>query len=513
MPTLNARTAAAKVYLLTLIIVGMLVSILPQLALAIALLALQLYTTYKPPAPKMNLALTVGTLILTPLTLVTLLGSSLAALPIIPAVYLLNQNLRENAPTHPAKNTKTTRTPTQTLTVMTITLTTALVASLMLLNETLMLASTTLLVYLAAILVYSYHKIPTAPIKENKTWRRIVVGTTENTPITLSTKTKLPLNITLSATQPWIHLNPENIILATQTEAQITITYTPPLAGPTTLQIQAAAIDPWGLIQINQTVEPVDLHIIPRAKYAQWLAKKYLEQNRSGAALNSSASPMAVKSARTGVEFYGSRLYQSGDRLKDVDWKHTLMLDELIVKEFAGAQGTPTVIAAYLTAKDEQDADKLVYKVVMAALTAATESLPSGLACFNQKEVIAVSAPTNPRETLKVALQITEKTTITPQPTKIMQPPQIQKLKRTIKALNQAETKQAKGFTEILQFEYEAIQATAKRHPASEALKKCVEKTPSPATITVASTGSGDVEALAVTLEKLKERGYNIVTL
>ena len=67
------------------------------------------------------------------------------------------------------------------------------------------------------------------------------------------------------------------------------------------------------------------------------------------------------------------------------------MLGELIVKEFAGAQGQTGIIVADLTAKDLEDADILAYNFVMSALTLATESLPSALAVYNQKEICGYS--------------------------------------------------------------------------------------------------------------------------
>jgi uncharacterized protein (DUF58 family) len=180
------------------------------------------------------------------------------------------------------------------------------------------------------------------------------------------------------------------------------------------------------------------------------------------------------------------------------------MLGELIVKEFAGAHGQPIIIVANLTAKDPQDADKLVYNVIMTALTAATESLPSGLVCFNQKEILAATAPTNPRETLKKTLKTTEKITIELQPTRTMQPTELRML-RTIKSLDEKG-----GVSEVLKFEYEVIQNAARQHPVTLALTRCVEKSSAPAMITVPSTGSGDVEILVVTLEKFNERGYRV---
>ncbi len=82
------------------------------------------------------------------------------------------------------------------------------------------------------------------------------------------------------------------------------------------------------------------------------------------------------------------------------------MLGELIVKEFAGAQGQVGIIVADLTAKDAEDADKLAYNFVMSALTLATEALPSALAVYNRNEVLAVTTADessgNPKEGVRV---------------------------------------------------------------------------------------------------------------
>jgi uncharacterized protein (DUF58 family) len=512
MPTLTLKTII-KAYLTVILILGIIVSTLPQFALAITLLALQLYTTYKPPNPKLNLAIIVGTLILTPLTLTPLTGTAFGALFITPAIYLLDQNLQENAQNQTATPSKRKREPTITLKTFSTALTLTFLTTLTILNITLMLSTTILLAYLATVLSYNLIKIPKNPLQETKIWNRTLAGNPTNNTTDITTSSKLHLSTTLTTTEQWIQIKPSKFT-TTNNPQKININYTPPLAGPTKLQIQAATIDPRGLIQTNQTLQPVDLHIIPKARYAQWLAKKYLEQTTVGAASTGSALLRAFKVTRSGVEFYGSRLYQPGDRLKDVDWKHTLMLDELIVKMVAGAQGTPTIIAADMTAKNAQDADKLAHNVVMAALTAAMESLPSGLAMFNQKEVITASAPTNPQETLKKTLQLTEKIRVAEAPLKVMQPAEIHRLKKTLKELSETKSEQSGRFTEILEFEYEAIQTAAKSHPANEALVRCIEWTPAPAMITAAlSYRSVNEETLTLVLERLKTRGYSIVTI
>ena len=64
---------------------------------------------------------------------------------------------------------------------------------------------------------------------------------------------------------------------------QLNLSITSPLAGPSYPQLQVSVIDPWGFTQVNQAIEPVELHVISRARYAEWLALRYLEQTGVGA--------------------------------------------------------------------------------------------------------------------------------------------------------------------------------------------------------------------------------------
>jgi uncharacterized protein (DUF58 family) len=495
-----------KAYIIVLLIIVIIVSPLPQFALALTLLALQLYTTYKTFNPNINLTLTVVTIIFTPLTLVSLTGNILAVLFIIPIIYMLDQNLQENAFNQVSLHTKEGRNPTFTLKTLTITLAIVFLAALILSNETLLLSTTSIITYVLAVLGYNLRKIPKNPLKETKTWNRTLAGNIAHNITEVTTTSKPHLHTTLTTPEPWIQIKPAKFT-ATKNPQQVKQPYPPPLAGPKKLQIQATTMDTRGLIQTKQTLQPLNLHIIPKAKYAKWLAKKYLEQTTAGTASASAAPPRANRTAKYGVEYFGSRLYQPGDRLKDIDWKHTFTLGELVIKEYAGAHGQPTIIVADLTSKDAQDADKLAYNMVMAALTSATESLPAALAIYNQKEVLAATAPANPQETLKETLRITEKITITKPLLKTLRTTETRRLKRTNEEVKETHEKLAK----FLEFEIETNQVTAKNHPANQALSKCTDKIPPPAIITITSPMTYDSYALEFTLEKLKEKGYSSI--
>jgi uncharacterized protein (DUF58 family) len=502
----------SEAYLFLIFIAAILSSPPPYSITALILLASWIYSIYKPPRVDLALTLTFSTLILTPLALESLTGQLFSAFFIIPAIPLLDQSLREYALTQSFSYSKGGRKATTTLKALATTLSLVFVSSLILLSGTLMLVSIILIGYLILVLSNSFYTIPKSPLEESKTWRRVVVGETVEAPLTLKGKAKTRLQVLLEAPPQWVHLQPSRFAVETHGEVKIGLTFTPPLAGPSKLQLHALTVDPWGLTQTNQTLEPVELHIIPRARYAEWLAKKYLEQTASGTAPIATASPLKMlRTARRGIEYYSSRLYQLGDRLKDVDWKHTFKLQELVIKEYLSTQGQSAIIATNLTAKDPEEADGLAYNLITSALTLAEEAVPTALAAYNQKDVIATTNAINPRETLKKALKLTRNITLLEPQQKTLEPPDIKRLRRNINQLEQVKTRPAEKLAEILKLEYEVLQETAKEHPAGQALTKAAEGTHAPAVITVVSPFSHDADALAVTLERLKRKGYGTV--
>ena len=507
-----APKTIAKAYLMLVLLAAILVSPLSYSLIALILLILQIYSVYKPLRVELSLALLVCTFILTPLALEPSAGKLFSAFLMIPTLPLLDQSLRENALNQFFIHSKGGRKATTVLKALVTTLLLVFMLSIVLLNQMLMLTSILLIGYLAVVLAYIFSKVPKMPLEESKTWSRVVVGDTVKTHVTVKGRAGMPLHVSLETPRSWVHVEPSRLVMATGGEAEVSLGITPPLAGPSKLELQALAIDSWGLTQTSQTLEPVDLDIIPRARYAEWLARKYLEETAPGTTPAVAIPPLrVVRAAKRGVEYYGSRMYQHGDRLKDVDWKHTFKLRELIVKEFAGAHGQQAMIVANLAAKDVEEADKLVYNLVMSALTLAREAVPTALAAYNHEEVLATIPPTNPREMLKKALRLTQSITLVEPLKKTLQSPEVQRLRRCIGQLEQVKTEPAQKLAGILRLEYETIQEAAKDHPASQALGKTAESTPPPAVITVVSPWSHDADALAITLEKLRGRGYNTV--
>jgi uncharacterized protein (DUF58 family) len=509
MTPLTAGTIG-RVYLVVVLVLATLFSSFFQLGIAVVLLGIELYSFYKPLKAGLNLVLVVSSLVFAPLALEALAGIY-AVLLIVPALFLLDESLQNLALTQGISFSKIGRSASNVLRALGAGFVLVFGVGILVWNFMLMFTGLLLLGYLGIIVSHTFRNVPRVSLEEDKSWSRVVVGNSESAKFNLNAKAKAPLLVSLRTIDNWINVEPANFLLKSKSETKVDLKFSPPLAGPSKIHIQACFIDPRGLIQTGQILEPLDLHIIPRAKYAAWLAGKFLEQTASGRGMATPISTASSILGKQGVEFFGSRIYQSADRLKDIDWRHSYMLGELIVKEFSGAQGQVGVIVADLTAKSADDADELAYNLVMSALTFATEGLPSGLAVYNSQGIVSFTQPMNPRETLKKALALTEKIVVIDVKERVLETPKIGGLKRSLGLLEQVQGDSAQRLGELLMFEVEANEAAAKLHPATLALAKAVEKITGSAVVTVVSSLGNDSGALSLALEQLREKGFSTV--
>jgi uncharacterized protein (DUF58 family) len=509
---MNSLTAGtvARAYLVAVLVLCLLVSSPFQIGVALALLIAQLYSAYRQPKSSSNLVLVVSSLVFAPLALEALAGLY-SVLLIVPALFLLDLSLKNFALTQKFFFSGAGRRDSFVLKALGAGLFLVFGVSVLVWNVTLILGVIVILAYLAFVLAGIFRGMPEMSLAEEKTWRRTFVGNTETVEFTVKGKASMPILVSLQSTDSWVHVNPSHFLLPAKKETHVTVQFTPPLAGPTKIRIQASYLDSRGLLQIDQVLEPVDLHIIPRAKYVHWLANKYLEQTSPSAGTAISSPQPSYRAAIRGVEFLGSRSYQSGDRLKDIDWRHSYMLGELIVKEFADAQWQVGIIVADLTAKDAEDADALAYNFVMSALTLATKALPSALAVYNRSEVLSVTRIMNPRETLKKTLALTEKITVVESKEKVLQPTEIRRLKRTIGQLGDKNKESILKLSEILKFELNAAEEAVKIHPSTLALAKVIENLQGPAVVILVSSMGDNSDALLLSLERLRAKGYGVV--
>jgi len=316
----------------------------------------------------------------------------------------------------------------------------------------------------------------------------------------------------LSPADPWVKATPQRFILNSG-KTRLDLSFTPPLAGQSCPQLQVSAIDPRGFIQINQLLEPLELHVIPRAKYAEWLARKYLEQTGTGIVAAATLPPKATMIPKRGVEYLDSRTYQPGDQLKNIDWKHTLKLSQLIVREYTETGEQAAIIAVNLSATDAEEADKLAFSLITVALTLARENIPTALAAYNHQSVILSTVVTDPSWILRQTLALVREITLVEFADRHLEPTDIAKIRRNITQLKQAESEPAQRLLGVLDFEYRALEEAAKNHPATTALLSATKQAPAPAMILLVSQLNHDAEAILVTAEKLSRRKFTTIPM
>jgi len=275
-------------------------------------------------------------------------------------------------------------------------------------------------------------------------------------------------------------------------------------------QLRVSVVDSRGLVRADRVVAPVVLHVIPRAKYAEWLALQYLEQAGTGG--GESAVP-ELHAPRRGTDYHDSRSYQPGDELRRVDWKHTVKLNQFTVKEFIEAGGQTAIIGVNLSVANAEEADKLAFDLITTALTLAQEAVPTALAAYNHEQVLLTTAVINPTETLKHSLSLVKSITLTDFGHRLLQPASFTRLRRNMDLLKEVTSQPAQQLLNILDFEYRAIEKAAKNHPATVALLRSTERVPAPATVVMVSRLNHDAEAVMVTTERLSRRGFATLPL
>ncbi len=370
-----------------------------------------------------------------------------------------------------------------------------------------------LLGFLGGLVMVAYNRIPSRFLEVEVPTVRVLARDTVEVPVRVSSRAHTPVSIFLEEPNSWTTIVPKALTLD-RADRQLRVTLTPALAGPSGVSSPATTVDPWGLTLVRQNVDLAHLRVIPRAAYAAWLARRFLELTRDGAGTSSTVSEAAqLGSVRRGLDYYGARPYEPGDVLRDIFWKHTVKLKQLIVKDRRGEHGEVVLITANLSAQDAEEADWLAYGLLMSALTLAREEIPLAYAAYTGTEVVAVTGPLAPRLAVMRALLLTENIQIAPAPRRVLEVASITRLRRRISRLMESETVPDARIARILSVEYQALQHRARTHPASDAIKKATSQIHPPAAILIVSPTREEVDALEATLDRLKRRGFHIVDL
>ena len=377
------------------------------------------------------------------------------------------------------------------------------VASILIGNLSMAIVGIMLFLFLVVILIYILKNVPLTPLAVEQVEIQLIAGNTTKLPVIIVRNTKFPLHIFINSSCPWFHSD-RSSIMGLGTKAKLNFTINPSLSGPSLPWFEVLSTDQWGLIKTRQKIEPLKLYVIPRARYAEWLARKYLEETATGAEARAfTDTPISIRMMHTrGVEYNTSQHYQPGDRMKDIDWKHTTKIGQIVVKKYTEDTRRMAIILASLTGADADEVDKVVYDLITSALTLARAIIPTSIAAYTHERVLAATPYLEPRGLVRKALELGQQVVLITPLKRYLHPTDIRQLRISLRQLEGRTLEAASKLRNILEIEMRAIEERARDHPLKEALDHVTGHNPTPATIAVISTRSQDNEALSFVLNK-----------
>jgi len=437
--------------------------------------------------------------------------SNLIALPVL---FLVTNCLLDSAGFLPLPKTRYARSFTPIGIIMTIIATVNLIVALFLGSSALVLAGSVAIIYLGGLSFVSFNRLSAKSLGVEKIQERIIAGTTAKLQVNLHPKTVIGGILSLESPYEWIKIY-SPVLPFNRDPMILRLSLTPVLAGPSEALVNVQAVDCWGLTQVQFQITPVQLHVIPRARHADWLARRYLEATKPGG-LPTISNVSAIRPQfgfRRGIEYYGSQLYQPGDELNNVDWKHSAKYNKMITKEFIEFHGQPAVMLVNLTVSDAEEADKLAQKTIITALSLAKEQIPTVIAAYDRSGVKMVTPTLQPPQVVVQALEITKEITLFANPAKYLYRADIGRLRADINSLASVEGDSSKMLAQLLNIEYTGILHNVAFNPASKAIHKAMQHTNQQFTFIVVSELNHDADAIEANRGLMTKRGYAVVTV
>ena len=342
----------------------------------------------------------------------------------------------------------------------------------------------------------------------------VVVGKPVKARVLVVSRDGLRVHVWLGSAAGGVVVTPERFSLESSS-ATLTVEVTPSLGGPTVIRVVSVVSDGWGLLCVRQELTVLHIDVIPRARVARRAARVFLEGGGNAGGLSTPALSGAVRrflSSGGGVEYLSSRLYASGDRATDIDWKHTAKLQTLTVKTYADDSNQSGLIAVNLVVSDAEEADRLVYELLSAALTVAQMSLRCSIASYDDGEVHALSAPLDGKELVKQALAVGRELVLGPRWSRVLKVVSLHDIALARERLQGVESDAGVGLREILGLEERALGGLVGAHPASSILETGRRRY-SPGWLVAISNMSHDAEAVATGIREIERRGVRTLVL
>ncbi len=503
-----------KTYVALTLAVATVLSPLSVSFLPILILIWYLYSWRWPVTPVISLLTDYFIFFATTLLFTQPVGPVFSGLVSVPVLLLINHSLEEVAQSQKYEAAKYPRYPTPVFITLLLILVAVLIVSLLLGSLSLLIACITLTCYFGIMGALILRQMPLKPVEEPLVEERMLAGTVRHLNIKLTSKTRIGGLLFIESPYDWLKVNP-GVLSLREGGLGIQVSLTPALLGPSVIKLAGRTTDRWGLIQTSFELEPIRLFVIPRARYAAWLAKKYLAATKPGLIplMSNITALKSIYGLRRGIEYYGSQLYQPGDSLKNIDWKHSLKYNQLITKEFAEFHGQSAVILINLSVGNAEEADELTYNIIVTAISLARENIPAALSAYDHEAVKITTQLLQPRQLVLRSLQVAQQMGTFINPTRYLNPPDVSRLRANMNRIGSGKSPAAKVLLQLLQLEYRNLSDHAMSHPATKALNEAFARVDKQSNIVVISQRNHDAEALAFNTFSFKKKGNSVITI
>ncbi len=433
------------------------------------------------------------------LPLSPIIGAYFAVLAVLPLLILISLGLKKAALNMTVNRPRYKRNPTRISIAMGSISIAVLLLSVMVANTSLILASAIIIVYFIILGVFVFKRFPVKPVSEEVMQLRIMAGKKEDAGLKLDPAGKIGAIAVFEPEFDWVKVKTPAVYIKNK-PVLLEISIAPMLSGPSAVKLRGYAVDEWGFMATSFEIEPIKLLVIPRARYATWLARKYMEGTKPGSLplMSNVGITKTLQGLRQGVEFYGNRRYVPGDSMKNINWKSSARFNELISKEFTEFRGQPAVLLVNLVAGDAEELDKLAYNILVTAISLGQENIPGAMAVYDREKVIMATSILSSLQLVSLCMKIVKQMVVLANPQKYLNPPDISRLRTNISRISQIDSAPAGKLNELLNLEYRNLINDAHHSPCTRALLRVRSRISGQFSLLVLSQHNHDAEALAV---------------
>lgn len=330
---------------------------------------------------------------------------------------------------------------------------------------------------------------------------RVVAGTPTHIPITLSGDGLARAIVQVSCKAPWVAVEPQLQREPSNVTVYLTV-IAEQEAAPLAVELQIALWDRRMLVCRSLRTTVATVVVIPRARYAEWLARSFLKGDR-GVNVVSSIETMVSPGQGSNRELYQfHRPYQPGDPTRDVDWKRVREDGRLSVREFRTASAHQILLCVNLAAGSLAEADRLALDLVLAAVTLAREGSKVAIIWYSTPDQPVevtedVSGPALMRQALTHLAQITR----TGGPERLLALPNPTWLERV------ARSARSPAVQRLAASEVAFVKQRAAEHPLFQVLEPRLRLQQATGSVVLLSSLRDDAEAVAALRVRAEQHG------